>query len=44
MLFSGKCADPDEKSYYACGDSSRLSLFAKVPLKMLEKVQRVNLL
>ena len=32
MLFSGKCADPDEKSYYACGNSSRLSLFAKVPL------------
>ena len=35
MLFSGKCADPDEKSYYmyACGNSSRLSLFTKVPLK-----------
>ena len=28
MLFSEKCADPDEKSYYACGNS----LFAKVPL------------
>ena len=24
MLFSEKCADPDEKSYYACGNSSRL--------------------
>ena len=32
MLFSEKCADPDEKSYYACGNSSRPSLFAKVPL------------
>ena len=32
ILFSGKCADPDEKSYYACGNSSRPSLFAKVPL------------
>ena len=32
MLFSEKCADPDEKSYYACGNSSRSSLFAKVPL------------
>ena len=26
MLFSEKCADPDEKSYYACGNSSRPSL------------------
>ena len=32
MLFSEKCADPDEKSYYACGNSSRPPLFAKVPL------------
>ena len=32
MLFSEKCADPDEKSYYACGNSSRSSLFAKLPL------------
>ena len=32
MLFSEKCADPDEKSYYACGNSSRPSLFAKVLL------------
>ena len=32
MPFSEKCADPDEKSYYACGNSSRPSLFAKVPL------------
>ena len=32
MLFSEKCADPDEKSSYACGNSSRPSLFAKVPL------------
>ena len=32
MLFSEKCTDPDEKSYYACGNSSRPSLFAKVPL------------
>ena len=32
MLFSEKCTDPDEKSYYACGISSRPSLFAKVPL------------
>ena len=32
MLFSEKCADPDEKSYYACGNLSRPSLFAKVPL------------
>ena len=33
MLFSEKCADPDEKSYYACDDSSCPSLLAKVPLK-----------
>ena len=32
MLFSERCADPDEKSYYACGNSSRPSLFVKVPL------------
>ena len=32
MLFYEKCADPDEKSYYACGNSSLPSLFAKVPL------------
>ena len=32
MLFYEKCADSDEKSYYACGNSSRHSLFAKVPL------------
>ena len=32
MLFSEKCADPDEKSYYACGNSSQPSLFAKVHL------------
>ena len=32
MFFSEKCADPDEKSYYACDSSSRPSLFAKVPL------------
>ena len=32
MLFSEKCADPDIKSYYACGNSSRPSLFAKVTL------------
>ena len=32
MLFSEKCADPDEKSYYACGNSSWPSLFATVPL------------
>ena len=32
MLFSEKCADPDEKSDYACDNSSRPSLFAKVPL------------
>ena len=32
MLFSEKCADPDGKSYYACGNSSRPSLFAKVSL------------
>ena len=25
MLFSEKCADPDEKSFYACGNSSRPS-------------------
>ena len=31
LLFSEKCADPDGKSYYACGNSSRPSLFAKVP-------------
>ena len=31
MRFSEKCADPDEK-YYACGNSSRPSLFVKVPL------------
>ena len=30
MLFSGKCADPYEKKYYACGNSSRLSLFANL--------------
>ena len=29
MLFSEKCADPDEKSYH--DNSSRPSLFAKVP-------------
>ena len=32
MLFSEKCADPDEKSYYALGNSSRPSLFVKAPL------------
>ena len=32
MLFSEKCADPDGKSYHACDNSSRPSLFAKVPL------------
>ena len=34
MLFSEKCADPDEKSYMynAGGNSSRPSLFAKLPL------------
>ena len=32
MLFSEKCADSDEKSYYACGNSSRPSLLARVPL------------
>ena len=32
MLFSEKCADPDEKSYFVCGNSSPPSLFAKVPL------------
>ena len=32
MLFSEKCEDPDEKSYYACGNSPRPSLFAKLPL------------
>ena len=32
MLFSENCADPDEKSYYACGNSSQSSLFANVPL------------
>ena len=32
MLFSEKCADLDGKSYYACCNSSRPSLFAKVPL------------
>ena len=32
MLFSEKCADTDEKSYYACGNSSQPPLFAKVPL------------
>ena len=32
MLFSEKCADLDEKSYYAWSISSRPSLFAKVPL------------
>ena len=32
MLFSEKCADLDGKSYYACCNSSRHSLFAKVPL------------
>ena len=32
MLFYEKCADPDEKSYYACGNSSLPSLFVKVPL------------
>ena len=31
-IFSEKYTDPDEKSYYACGNSSRPSLFAKVPL------------
>ena len=30
--FYEKCADPDEKSYYTCGNSSWPSLFAKVPL------------
>ena len=37
MLFSEKYADPDEKSYYtmyACGNSSRPPLFAKVPLRV----------
>ena len=38
MLFSEKCADPDEKSYYACGNSLRPSLFAKVPL--LEEITK----
>ena len=33
MLFSEKCADSDEKSYHTLGgNSSRSSLFAKVPL------------
>ena len=32
MCFSEKCADLDEKWYYDCGNSSRPSLFAKVPL------------
>ena len=32
MLFSEKCEDPDEKSYYACGNSLWPSLFAKVAL------------
>ena len=32
MLFFEKCADPDEKSYYACGNSLRPPLFAKVSL------------
>ena len=31
MLFSEKYAEPHEKSFYACGNSSRPSLFAKVP-------------
>ena len=38
MLFSEKCADPDKNSYYACGNSSRPSLFAKVPL--LEEITK----
>ena len=41
MFFSEKCADPDEKSYYACGNSSRPSLFAKVPLKIRRNLQVV---
>ena len=40
MLFSEKCADPDEKSDNACGNSLRPSLFAKVHL--LEESPRVN--
>ena len=32
MPFSEKCADPDEKSYHAGGNSPRPSLFAKVSL------------
>ena len=32
ILFSERCADPDKKSYYACSNSSRYSLFAKVHL------------
>ena len=44
MLFSEKCADPDEKSYYACGNSSRPSLFAKVPLLGERKKGKQNYL
>ena len=40
MLFSEKCADPDEKSYYACGNSSRPSLFAKTELLLFFKSGR----
>ena len=32
MRFSEKCADPDEKSHFACGNSTQHSLFANVPL------------
>ena len=42
MLFSVKRADPDEKSYYACGNSSRPSLFAKVPLLRETKKGKQN--
>ena len=42
MIFSEKCTDPDEKSYYACGNSSRPSLFAKVSLRRKYKQGKQN--
>ena len=42
MLFSEKCADPDEKSYYACDNSSRPSLFFKRKYKGLKQYLAVS--
>ena len=35
MLFSEKCADPDEKSYYACGSCFKYSNIFVLTLCML---------